>query len=73
MTHTLVMLSDRFEYLVKCYNEKAIKEISREVDERNEVFVKFEITVSSPFDILEIFSAGVKYGIYMPPSMGLSK
>jgi len=73
MTHTLVMLADRFEYLVKGYNEKVIKEISREVDERDEVFVKFEITVSSPFDVLEIFSAGVKYGIYMTPSMGLSK
>ena len=72
MTHTLVMLSDRFEYLVKCYNEKAIKEISREM-EGDDVFVKFEITVSSPFDILEIFSAGAKYGIYMTPSMGLSK
>jgi hypothetical protein len=67
------MLADRFEYLVKGYNEKVIKEISREVDERDEVFVKFEITVSSPFDVLEIFSAGVKYGIYMTPSMGLSK
>ena len=73
MTHTLVMLADRFEYLVKGYNEKAIKEISREVDERDEVFVKFEITVSSPFDILEIFSAGAKYGIYMKPSMELAK
>jgi hypothetical protein len=66
------MLSDRFEYLAKCYNEKAIKEISREM-EGDDVFVKFEITVSSPFDILEIFSAGAKYGIYMTPSMGLSK
>ncbi len=73
MTYTLVMLVDRFEYLVKGYNEKSIKEISREVDERDEAIVKFEITVSSPFDILEIFSAGAKYGIYMKPSMGLSK
>jgi hypothetical protein len=72
MTHTVVMLADRFEYLVKGYNEKAIKEISREM-EGDDVFVKFEITVSSAFDILEIFSAGAKYGIYMKPSMGLSK
>ena len=64
MTHTLVMLADRFEYLVKGCNEKAIKEISREV-EGDDVFVKFEITVSSPFDVLEIFSAGARYGIYM--------
>jgi hypothetical protein len=58
--------------LVKGYNEKAIKEISREM-EGDDVFVKFEITVSSAFDILEIFSAGAKYGIYMKPSMGLAK
>ena len=72
MTHTLVMLSDRFEYLVKDYSEK-IKIISKEVDELNEEFTKFEITISSAFDILEIFSAGAKYGIYMKPSMGLAK
>lgn len=72
MTYTLVMLSDRFEYLAKDYSEK-IKIISKEVDERNEEFTKFEITISSAFDILEIFSAGAKYGIYMKPSMGLAK
>jgi hypothetical protein len=66
------MLSDRFEYLAKDYSEK-IKVISKEVDERNEEFTKFEITISSAFDILEIFSAGAKYGIYMKPSMGLAK
>jgi hypothetical protein len=66
------MLSDRFEYLAKDYSEK-IKIISKEVDERNEEFTKFEITISSAFDILEIFSAGAKYGIYMKPSMGLAK
>jgi hypothetical protein len=66
------MLSDRFEYLVKDYSEK-IKIISKEVDELNEEFTKFEITISSAFDILEIFSAGAKYGIYMKPSMGLAK
>jgi hypothetical protein len=73
MTHTVMMLADRFESLLKYYDEKKIKVISREVDERDEVFVKFEMTVSSPFDILEIFSAGTRYGIYMTPSMGLSK
>lgn len=73
MTHTLVMLADRFEGLIKCYDEKKIKVISREIDERNEEFVKFEMTVSSAFDIIEIFSAGARYGIYMKPSMGLAK
>jgi hypothetical protein len=73
MTHTVMMLADRFESLLKYYDEKKIKVISREVDDSGWEYVKFEMTVSSPFDILEIFSAGVKYGIYMPPSMGLSK
>jgi hypothetical protein len=72
MTYTLVMLSDRFEYLSKNYSGK-IKVISKEVDERNEEFTKFEIIISNAFEILEIFSAGAKYGIYMPPSMGLAK
>jgi hypothetical protein len=69
----MVMLADRFESLLKCYDEKKIKMISREIDERNEEFVKFEMTVSSAFDILEIFSAGARYGIYMKPSMELAK
>ena len=73
MTHTVVMLADRFESLFKYYSEEKIKVISREVDEKNNEFVKFEMIVSSAFDILEIFSAGAKYGIYMKPSMGLSK
>jgi len=73
MTHTVIMLADRFEGLLKYYDEKKIKVISREIDERDGEFVKFEMTVSSPFDILEIFSAGTRYGIYMTPSMGLSK
>jgi hypothetical protein len=67
------MLADRFESLFKYYSEEKIKVISREVDEKNNEFVKFEMIVSSAFDILEIFSAGAKYGIYMKPSMGLSK
>ncbi len=64
MTHTVVMLADRFEALLKFYDEKKIKMISRETDSENE-FVKFEIIVSSGLDIIEIFSAGTKYGIYM--------
>ena len=65
MTHTVMMLADRFESLLKYYDEKKIKVISREVDDLGWEYVKFEMTVSSPFDILEIFSAGAKYGIYM--------
>jgi hypothetical protein len=67
------MLAERFKCLSSFYSEKMIKEISREVDEKNDEFVKFEITISSPFDIIEIFSSGVRYGITMTPSMGLSK
>jgi len=73
MTHTVMMLADRFESLLKYYDEKKIKVIFREVDDSGWEYVKFEMTVSSPFDILEIFSAGTRYGIYMTPSMGLSK
>ena len=73
MTHTVMMLADRFESLLKYYDEKKIKVIFREVDDSGWEYVKFEITVSSPFDVLEIFSAGARYGIYMTPSMGLSK
>ena len=65
MTHTVVMLADRFESLFKCYSEEKIKVISREVDEKDNEFVKFEMIVSNAFDIIEIFSAGAKYGIYM--------
>jgi hypothetical protein len=64
MTHTVVMLADRFEGLLKYYDEKKIRVISREMDKENE-YVKFEMTVSSAYDIIEIFSAGAKYGISM--------
>jgi hypothetical protein len=64
MTHTVVMLADRFEGLLKYYDEKKIKVISREMDKETE-YVKFEMVVSSGFDIIEIFSAGARYGIFM--------
>jgi hypothetical protein len=64
MTHTVVMLADRFEGLLKYYDEKKIKVISREIDKENE-YVKFEMTVSSAYDVIDIFSAGAKYGISM--------
>lgn len=72
MTYTVVMLTDRFESLFKYYDEKKIKVISREIDKEEE-YVKFEMTISSAFDIIEIFSAGARYGITITPSMGLSK
>ncbi len=68
ITTTLVMMPERFECLAKFYKESKIKVLKRD----NE-FVTFEITVSDPFDILEIFHSGTNYGIYMTPSMGLSK
>lgn len=64
MTHTVVMLADRFEVLLKFYSEEKIKVISREIDEERE-YVKFEMVVSSAYDIIEIFSAGARYGINM--------
>ncbi len=64
MTHTVVMLADRFEALLKFYSEEKIKVISREIDEERK-YVKFEMVVSSAYDIIEIFSAGARYGINM--------
>lgn len=60
MTIEVVMFKERFDSLPKYYDEKKIRVISIEND-----FVKFEITVSDGVDIIEIFSAGVSYGINM--------
>jgi hypothetical protein len=60
ITTTLAMMPERFEGLTKFYNDSKIK-----VLKRDEEFVTFEITISDPFDILEIFSSGVRHGIYM--------
>jgi hypothetical protein len=56
------MLADRFETLLKFYDEKKIKVASREIDKEEE-YVKFEMVVSSAYDIIDIFSAGARYGI----------
>ena len=60
MTIETIMFKERFDSLPKYYDEKKIRVISIEND-----FVKFEITVSDGVDIIEIFSAGVSYGINM--------
>jgi hypothetical protein len=57
-TIELSLLSKRFEYLAKCYREDAIKVLSR-----NEEFVTFEITIRGPWDVLDLFHAGVSCGI----------
>jgi hypothetical protein len=57
-TIELSLLPARFEYLVKNYREEAIKVLSR-----NEEFVTFEITIRGPWDVLDLFHAGVSYGI----------
>jgi hypothetical protein len=57
-TIELVLLPQRFEYLAKHYREDAIKILSRD----NE-FVKFEITIRGPWDVLDIFHSGVSCGI----------
>ena len=57
-TIELVLLPQRFEYLAKHYREDAIKVLSRD----NE-FVKFEITIRGPWDVLDIFHSGVSCGI----------
>jgi hypothetical protein len=57
-TIELSLLPARFEYLAKNYREEAIKVLSR-----NEEFVTFEITIRGPWDVLDLFHAGVSYGI----------
>ena len=57
-TIELVLLPERFEYLAKNYREDAIKVLSRD----NE-FIKFEITIRGPWDVLDIFHSGVSCGI----------
>jgi hypothetical protein len=57
-TIELVLLSERFEYLVKRYREDAIKVLSR-----NEEFITFEITIRGPWDVLDLFHAGISCGI----------
>jgi hypothetical protein len=57
-TIELSLLPKRFEYLVKYYREDAIKVLSR-----NEEFVTFEITIRGPWDVLDLFHAGVSCGI----------
>ena len=57
-TIELSLLPKRFEYLAKCYREDAIKVLSR-----NEEFVTFEITIRGPWDVLDLFHAGVSCGI----------
>ena len=63
MKFEMTMLTRRFEYLKELYNEKRITEIRKYSDETETDYVNFEIEVDSEFDIIEIFSAGVKYGI----------
>ena len=57
-TIELSLLPKRFEYLVKHYRVDAINVLSR-----NEEFVTFEITIMGPWDVLDLFHAGVSCGI----------
>ena len=57
-TIELSLLPKRFEYLAKHYREDAIKVLSR-----NEEFITFEITIIGPWDVLDLFHAGVSCGI----------
>jgi hypothetical protein len=60
MTIEVAMLKERFDSLFSKYSEEKIKVISTGGD-----FIRFDITISNPFDVIEIFSAGVSYGINM--------
>ena len=57
-TIELSLLPKRFEYLAKHYRVDAINVLSR-----NEEFVTFEITIKGPWDVLDLFHAGVSCGI----------
>jgi hypothetical protein len=57
-TIELSLLPKRFEYLAKHYRVDAINVLSR-----NEEFVTFEITIMGPWDVLDLFHAGVSCGI----------
>lgn len=61
-THEVVMLLERYETLRKCYDTRLIKEIGRN-KEGLDIYVAFNITIRSGFDLLEIFHSGVQYGI----------
>lgn len=65
MTIEVAMLKERFESLLKFYGEEKIRIDEIKTNERGNDMVYFDITVSNPFDIIEIFSAGVSYGINM--------
>jgi hypothetical protein len=54
----LSLLPERFETLARHYRPEYIKVLSK-----NEEFVTFEITISSAWDVLDLFHAGVSYGI----------
>jgi hypothetical protein len=58
----MTMMAQRYEYLKHFYNEKRLTETRKYSDQTGE-YVDFDIEVDSPFDIIEIFSAGVSYGI----------
>jgi len=58
VTATLSMMPQRFECLSKFYSESKIK-----ILKKDEEFVTFEIIISDPFDVLEIFHSGTTYGI----------
>jgi hypothetical protein len=60
----VVMLSHRYQYIKDNCPENMTTEKSRYIDKgTNDEWVVFDIEVSNAFDIIEIFSAGVKWGL----------
>jgi ABC-type polysaccharide/polyol phosphate transport system ATPase subunit len=60
----VVMLSHRYQYLKDNCSEAMITEKSRYIDKgTNDEWVVFNVEVSNAFDVIEIFSAGVKWGL----------
>jgi hypothetical protein len=63
-TQEVVMISHRYQSLKDNSPDTTITEIRRYINEgTGDEFVVFAIDVSSPFDVINIFSAGVKWGL----------
>jgi hypothetical protein len=60
----VVMLSHRYQYLKDNCPEAMITEKSRYTNATtDDEWVVFDVEVSNAFDVIEIFSAGVKWGL----------
>lgn len=63
MTYTIFLYEDRFNVLMNQMPDN-VKELSREKnDSNNEYLIKTEIKIQDSFDLLQVFHAGMHYGL----------